>query len=191
MRSVRTLAVLTITVVLTLAGCGGDDDDSSSSAPDDVAAVDDVSDVSAADDVSDDVGAVEADADLEAGDVDCEAIDPALEVLGLNWVYLQNVAGSGTVDLFDDIAPGGLIPVDFDALSASIDELRVLEPHGENVAELLDRLEETADLARGAIDADEAAQAEAIAAITELTNSGQQMVSDQLDLGLALNAAGC
>ncbi len=205
MRALRNLAVLLATVALVASACGGDD---GTSASDDVeAALSDAAESGDPDQVADAVtDAVEEsvddlasdeptdggdEAESGSGDVDCVAIDPALEIVGINWVYLQNVAGSGDVSLFADIAPDGFIAVDFDGLTTSIEDLRPLEAHGDNVAPLLDRLQETADLAQGAIDADDAGQAEAMAAITELTDSGQQMVRDQLDLGLALSDAGC
>ena len=175
--------VACLALLFILAGCGGGDSDTAIERED------------ADTEVSAEVNEEAASDDNEAGEtsaVDCAALQDSLEVLGLSYQLMAAAQPGQAATYLDDITdPEGVLVVDFDALEVAVEELRVLEPYGEETAGFLNNALELSGVIRAAVAGDEAARVAALDEIELITGGAELALTSQLRFGEAVAAAGC
>jgi hypothetical protein len=135
---------------LSLTACGGGDDDQGSG--DGGGDTEATTAAAVATDAPGDTAA--ASDDPPTGDFDCDALQPAIETVGLGWQIYPQLATQESVDNWATPL------LDVDAFGAGLEALRALEPLGPDVAGALDQMTQANDIARRGVSGDAAAQAE-------------------------------
>lgn len=169
------------------AGSGGSDSDGSSSS---------VS-TETEDNADSSTGDTLAESQDESGDaagapVDCAAVQDSIEVLGQSWQLMMVVQPGQDPSIFDSITdPSGVLIVDFGALDAAVEELRVFEPYGDLTAGFLNNTLEVAGVIEQGAAGDDAARLAAMDEVELITGGMANVLDSQITFGEAVAAAGC
>jgi hypothetical protein len=176
MRALRVLA--SIVIVAGLVGCGGGDDGDDGGADASAATAEAAATApgTEAPPAPDDSGA------RPSGDLDCAALQPAIETVGLGWQVYPQLATQDSVDNWS------MPLLDVDLFAQSLETLRALEPLGPDVATALDQMTAANDIARRGVGGDAAALDDAKALFGENPLDALTWV---IPVSQAYEASGC
>ncbi len=173
---IRRVVVCVVCVVGAASGCGSDSSSGGASSSDTAAAAAESSPTEST------AASGESDGASSAADVDCEVIRATRGKVAINIQVLAQLPGLGEVSAW---------PTDVGTMSefgAQLDQLAVLEPFGDKVADTLDFYRGANDIAQRGYSGDASASAE----LAEYLGPNLSAVlSPQASLGMAFDGAGC